>query len=177
MAFDSNRVLDSYVGSQHKSRKIVAPFSPCWHPLSTAGERECYNCSLPHMYPRATVKQGHLIFLHNSLLHVVALLCCIASIKFQWAVVLFLFFLMCSMSVSSGNLEYLKFKMLCLLLLYYYANGLWSWRGERNMWQFFFPVTQSGTSPPLRVSHTPPEQLEWARLPIVALVETFHKPK
>lgn len=87
------------------------------------------------------------------------------------------FFLMCSMSVSSDNLENLKFKMLCLLLLCYYANGLWSWRGQRNMWQFFFPVTQWETSPPLRVSHIPPEQLEWAPLPIVALVETLHKPK
>lgn len=159
----------------------MSAFSPYWHPLRTADWRGCYNCSLPRMYPKATVKQGHLIVLLNSLHHVFALLCLIASIKFQWVVVLFcfvfLFFLMCSMSVSNGNLENLKFKnalFASAILLCKWTVGL---TGDRETCDIFFPVTQSGTSPPLRVSHTLPKQLEWARLPIVALVETLYKPK
>lgn len=67
---------------------------------------------------------------------------------------LLLFFLMCSISVSSGNLDNLKFKMLYLLLLYYYANGLWSWRGHRNIWQFF-SLSPSQVHPCVSVTHRP----------------------
>lgn len=121
VAFDSNRVLHSFAGSRNKSGKIAAAFSPCWHPLGTAtrggvttvapltcipepplSRVTSYSCSI-HCF----MLSPHSAALHQS--------------SFCGRLN-FVFFLMCGLSVSSGSLENLKFKMLCLLLLYYYAN-------------------------------------------------------